>query len=219
MATSETRIPEAGARHASVLAAAPAVSDPTIADPAPLGLAAFAMTTFVLSVFNANIIKAPSPLEVVVLPLALFYGGLVQLLAGMWEFKKANTFGATAFSSYGAFWLSFAAYVKFIAPGLPAATAHQATGLYLLGWSIFTGYMFVASLRTNSYVAAVFLFLFLTFLFLAWGALAQKTGITHLGGWLGLVTAVLAWSGSFVAVVNSTFKRAVLPAMSLAPRT
>ena len=86
----------------------------------------------------------PSNLEAVVLPLALFYGGLAQLLAGMWEFRKANTFGALAFSSYGAFWLSFAAYVKFIAPGLPASSAGTATGLFLLAWTIFTAYMTVA---------------------------------------------------------------------------
>src|SRR4051812_22970298 len=81
-----------------------------IADPGPLGLAAFAATTFVLSLFNAKLVKDAN-LEAVVLPLALFYGGLAQLLAGMWEFKKANTFGATAFASYGSFWLAFAAYV------------------------------------------------------------------------------------------------------------
>src|SRR6202011_3391266 len=97
-----------------------------IADPAPLGLAALAMTTFVLSVFNAHIIKKPA-LEAVVLPLALFYGGGAQLLAGMWEFRRNNTFGALAFSSFGSFWLAFAAYVKFVAPGLPTADAHQAT--------------------------------------------------------------------------------------------
>src|SRR5690242_7943300 len=117
-----------------------------IADPGPLGLAGFAMTTFVLSVFNSNII-ADKRLEAVVLPLALFYGGLVQLLAGMWEFRKANTFGATAFASFGAFWLSYAAYVKFVVPGLPASTEYKATGLFLLAWAIFTAYMTLASMR------------------------------------------------------------------------
>lgn len=96
---------------------------PSIADPAPVGLAGFAMTTFVLSVFNANLIKDPTgKLAAVVLPLALFYGGLVQLLAGMWEFKNRNTFGALAFSSFGGFWLAYAAYAKFVVKGLPTAT-------------------------------------------------------------------------------------------------
>src|SRR3954451_24018200 len=83
------------------------------------------MTTFVLSCFNAGFFGPKSPLEAVVLPLALFYGGLAQLLAGMWEFRKANTFGAVAFSSYGAFWLSFAAYARFVAPSTAAALRYE----------------------------------------------------------------------------------------------
>jgi succinate-acetate transporter protein len=184
-----------------------------VADPAPLGLAAFAMTTFVLSCFNANIIS--SKLEDVVLPLALFYGGLVQLLAGMWEFRNRNTFGALAFSSYGAFWLAFAAYVKYVAAGLPAASAYKATGLFLLGWAIFTGYMLIASLRVSVAVAAVFLTLFVTFVLLTIGTLNQTTSITHAGGWLGLATAACAWYASFAGVTNSTFKKSVLPVIPL----
>jgi len=181
-----------------------------IADPGPLGLAAFAMTTFVLSCFNAGFFGAKSPLEAVVLPLALFYGGFAQLLAGMWEFRKANTFGALAFTSYGAFWLSFAAYVKFVAPGLGAGAA-SATGLYLLGWTIFTAYMTVASLRVSVAVAAVFVALLLTYALLTVGAFAGSAGISVIGGYLGLVTAVLAWYASFAGVVNATWKRSVLP--------
>jgi len=181
-----------------------------IADPGPLGLAAFAMTTFVLSCFNAGFFGAKSPLEAVVLPLALFYGGFAQLLAGMWEFRKANTFGALAFTSYGAFWLSFAAYVKFVAPGLGAGAA-SATGLYLLGWTIFTAYMTVASLRVSVAVAAVFVALLLTYALLTVGAFAGSAGISVIGGYLGLVTAVLAWYASFAGVVNATWKRTVLP--------
>jgi succinate-acetate transporter protein len=181
-----------------------------IADPGPLGLAGFAMTTFVLSCFNAGFFGSKSPLEAVVLPLALFYGGLAQLLAGMWEFRKANTFGAVAFTSYGAFWLSFAAYVKFVAPGLGAG-AGSATGLYLLGWTIFTGYMTVASLGVSRAVAAVFVALFLTFLLLTVGAFLGSAGISVIGGYLGLVTAVLAWYASSAGVINATWKRTVLP--------
>src|SRR3954451_9816011 len=140
-----------------------------VADPGPLGLAAFAMTTFVLSCFNAGFFGAKSPLEAVVLPLALFYGGFAQLLAGMWEFRKANTFGALAFSSYGAFWLSFVGYVKFVAPGLPTTDAGAATGLFLLGWTIFTAYMTVASVRVSGAVAAVFVALLATFILLTIG--------------------------------------------------
>lgn len=190
---------------------------PTIADPGPLGLAGFAATTFVLSSFNAHLIDAS--LEAVVLPLALFYGGLVQLLAGMWEFRKGNTFGATAFCSYGAFWLSYAGYAKFVAGGLPADTAHQATGLFLLIWAIFTVYMTVAALRTNGALLAVFVALSATFILLTVAEFAESTGITKVGGWLGLVTAVLAWYASFAVVTNSTWKRGVLPLFAAADTT
>ncbi|WUH94903.1 acetate uptake transporter [Streptomyces sp. NBC_00433] len=183
--------------------------EPAIADPGPLGLAGFAATTFVLSSFNAHLIDAD--LLPVVLPLALFYGGLVQLLAGMWEFRKGNTFGATAFGSYGAFWLSYAAYVKFVAADLPAGTAHQATGLFLLIWAIFTVYMTIAALRTNGALLAVFVALAATFIVLTVAEFDQSTGITKVGGWLGLLTALLAWYASFAVVTNSTWKRAVVP--------
>ncbi|NIH80843.1 hypothetical protein FHX46_003373 [Amycolatopsis viridis] len=184
-----------------------------IADPAPLGLAAFAMTTFVLSVFNAKLISNTA-LEAVVLPLALFYGGLGQFMAGMWEFRKGNTFGALAFTSFGAFWLSFAAYVKFVEPGLGASAA-TATGLYLLAWTIFTAYMTVAAARVSGAVLAVFVFLTLTFLFLTIGTWAASPSMGKVGGWLGLVTAVLAWYASFAAVTNFTWKRSVLPLFPL----
>jgi uncharacterized protein len=188
----------------------PATPADSIADPGPLGLAGFAMTTFVLSCFNAGFFGSKSPLEAVVLPLALFYGGFAQLLAGMWEFRKANTFGALAFTSYGAFWLSFAAYVKFVAPGL-GANAGSATGLYLLGWTIFTAYMMVASIRVSLAVAAVFVALFLTYLLLTVGSFTGSAGIGVVGGYLGLVTAALAWYASFAGVINATWKRTVLP--------
>ena len=189
----------------------------SIADPGPLGLAAFAMTTFVLSVFNANIIK-DAPLEAVVLPLALFYGGIGQFAAGMWEFRKGNTFGALAFTSFGAFWLSFAAYIKFVVPGLAAdPNLYKATGLYLLAWTIFTAYMTLASARVSGAVLAVFVFLTLTFLFLTIGALDKSTGWSHAGGWFGLITAVVAWYASFAGVTNATWKRVVLPTFPMAP--
>ncbi|GAC1537985.1 MAG: acetate uptake transporter [Acidimicrobiales bacterium] len=188
-----------------------------VADPAPLGLAAFALTTFCLSVFNAGLIK-DAKLEAVVLPLALFYGGATQLFAGMWEFVRNNTFGALAFSSYGAFWLSFAAFVKFVAPGLPAAHAYEAVGLFLLAWTVFTAYMTVAAVRVSGVVFAVFAALTLTFLFLTIGEFDKSTGAHHIGGYLGLLTAALAWYGSFAGVTNSTWGRSVLPTFPSRPR-
>jgi succinate-acetate transporter protein len=204
-----TRQPTTGEAQVSTAAAAA-----TVANPGPVGLAAFAMTTFVLSCFNAHFINAN--VESVVLPLALFYGGAVQLLAGMWEFRRNNTFAATAFSSFGAFWLSFAAYVKFVVPSI-AASGHeyQATGVYLLAWAIFTGYMTVAALRTTAATFSVFLFLTLTFVILTIGAFGQSTGWEKLGGWFGLITAALAWYTSWAEVTATTFGRYVLPVWPL----
>ncbi len=197
------------ATPASQATDAPTSTAPAIADPAPLGLAGFAMTTFVLSLVNANILAAS--LGAVVLPLALFYGGLAQLLAGMWEFKNKNTFGAVAFTSYAAFWLAYDAYVKFVAGGLPAATAYQATGVFLLAWTIFTLYMLLASLGTNRAVFLVFLVLVVTFVLLTIGAFAQSATISKIGGYLGIITALAAWYTSAAVVTNATWKRTVLP--------
>src|SRR6266487_578247 len=155
----------------------------SIADPAPLGLAGFALTTFVLSMFNAGLVsKAGEP---VVLGLALAYGGGAQLLAGMWEFRKGNTFGATAFSSYGAFWISYWAYVTFFAKDVPAAQAGSAAGLFLIAWGIFTTYMWLASLRTTAAVSLVFLLLAVTFIVLGIGEAGGNISVVKLGGWLG----------------------------------
>lgn len=184
-----------------------------IADPAPLGLAAFAMTTFVLSMFNANLVGAGG--EPVVLGLALAYGGFAQLLAGMWEFRNGNTFGATAFSSFGAFWLSFAAYVQFFSKDVAAADAGHAVGLYLIAWGIFTTYMFIPSLRVSAAVAAVFALLAATFFILGIGNAGGHTNIVHIGGWFGLATAAVAWYASFAGVTNATFRRTVLPVKPL----
>jgi succinate-acetate transporter protein len=185
----------------------------TPADPGPLGLAAFALTTFVLSMFNAGLVSDKG--EPVVLGLALAYGGIAQLLAGMWEFRTGNTFGAVAFSSFGAFWISFWAYVTFFAGDIPAADAGHAVGLYLIGWGIFTSYMFIASLRTTAAIAAVFALLAVTFVLLGIGDAGGHESITKAGGWFGLATAAAAWYASFAAVTNSTFGRDVLPVRPL----
>jgi succinate-acetate transporter protein len=184
-----------------------------IADPGPLGLAAFALTTFVLSMFNAKLMGSGG--EPIVFGLALTYGGLAQLLAGMWEFRTGNTFGAVAFTSYGAFWLSFWAFVQFFEKDVPAADAGHAVGLFLIAWGIFTAYMFIASLRTTGAVAAVFLLLAVTFFLLGIGNAGAHTNITKLGGWVGLATAAVAWYASFAAVTNSTFGRIVMPVWPL----
>jgi succinate-acetate transporter protein len=188
----------------------------SVADPGPLGLGAFALTTFVLSMFNADLVGKGG--EPVVLGLALAYGGLAQLLAGMWEFRTGNTFGAVAFTSFGAFWLSYWALVQFFVTDIPAKDAGHAIGLYLIAWGIFTTYMFVASLRTTAVIASVFFALAVTFFLLGIGNAGAHPDIVKAGGWAGLVTAALAWYGSFAAVTNATFGRIVLPIRPLARR-
>jgi succinate-acetate transporter protein len=178
---------------------------PAFADPGPLGLAAFALTTFVLSFANAGLIPGAGA---AVLGLALFYGGVVQLIAGIWEFANRNTFGATAFCTYGAFWLAF---WYLVSSGDEKAAGSGGVGIFLIAFGIFTLYMTVAALRTNGALIAVFAFLTLTFFALGIGAAAGAEGLTRLGGWLGIITALIAWYTSFAGVLNSTFKRVVLP--------
>ena len=177
-----------------------------VADPAPLGLAGFALTTLVLSSVNAGWI--PKAAEPVVLGLAFGYGGLAQFCAGMWEFKRNNTFGATAFTSYGAFWIAFALLVTFNVANIPAEARPPAVGIFLLAWGIFTAYMTIAALTLSRPVLVVFVLLTITFFVLAFGAFAGAAGagLTTLGGYLGIVTAIAAWYASAKTVIASTRK-------------
>jgi succinate-acetate transporter protein len=204
-----------GAREADIAPAA----DPTAgrsagwtpADPGPLGLAAFAGTTFVLSLMNSNLVSISGIGSV--LALALAYGGIAQLVAGIWEFRTGNTFGAVAFCSFGAFWISYFVLIRLIPA---AAITPHGVSAYLWMWAIFTIYMFVASLRTTGAVAVVFFLLAITFVLLAWGDMGSgHTSIHKAGGWVGLATAIAAWYASFAAVMNSTWGRVVLPVFPL----
>src|ERR1700730_18422389 len=182
----------------------PAQQVQPVADPAPLGLAGFALTTFVLSAVNVGWI--PKPGEPVVLGLAFAYGGLAQFCAGMWEFKRNNTFGATAFTSYGAFWIAFALLVTFNVGGIPAEARPVAVGTFLLAWGIFTGYMTVAATTLSRPALVVFILLTITFFVLAIGAFSSQAGLTLVGGYLGLLTAFAAWYASAITVIASTRK-------------
>ena len=185
-----------------------------IADPAPLGLAGFALTTFFLSFVNAGWV--PASVEPVVFGLALAYGGIAQFAAGMWEFSKGNTFGATAFSSYGAFWLSFWWLTAHLGDyKIPASDVGKGVGLYLIAWGIFTAYMTVAATRVSGAVLAVFALLTITFLLLGIGDMSGTESISKIGGYVGVLTALAAWYASFAGVTAFTFKRPLLPS---APR-
>jgi succinate-acetate transporter protein len=195
---------------------------PAVANPAPLGLSAFALTTFVLSASNAQFLFTgiPPVTGAIALGLAAFYGGIVQLIAGIQEFRAGNTFGATAFCSYGGFWLAVAFTLAPLFGGknlVDLASAGAATdaakgvGIFLLGWTIFTGIMFFGTLRSSGALMAVFAFLFLTFLALAIGWLSglPTTGSASLtwvniGGWLGIVTALVAWYTAMSGVLAAS---------------
>jgi succinate-acetate transporter protein len=182
-----------------------------IADPAPLGLAAFALTTFVLSMMNAEIVDKSA--TAVVFGLALAYGGAGQFAAGLWEFAKGNTFGSTAFCSYGAFWISYwylTGHTDLSGAKTPADLEHG-IGLFLLAWGIFTLYMTVAASRVSGAVLVVFALLTLTFFALSIGSFAISDSWDKIGGYLGILTAIAAWYASFAGVTNFTFKRTVLP--------
>src|SRR6266581_5546236 len=191
----------------------------TVANPGPLGLSAFALTTFVLSAANANLIAAPN----IVLGLALFYGGVVQLVAGIQEFRAGNTFGATAFCSYGGFWLALG-FTLLPGSGILAAlvstkTLSQGVGTFLLGWTIFTGLMLIATFRISGALIAVFAFLFLTFLSLTIGWIAGVgtgtfTTWVQIGGWLGIITALVAWYAALAGILSS-LKFINLPTMPM----
>jgi len=191
-----------------------AVAAPAVANPAPLGLSAFALTTFVLSAANAGFFSAPN----IVVGLAFFYGGIVQLVAGIQEFRAGNTFGATAFCSYAGFWLAVGVILtpgfSIVAPYVLGRDFGTAYGYFLLGWTIFTAMMLLCTLRTNLALIAVFALLFLTFLALTIGAFNASTNWNHLGGWLGIITAIVAWYTAMAGIVNSTkagFKLPVIP--------
>jgi uncharacterized protein len=196
--------------HRTETAPLPKAAAAQIADPAPLGLAAFALTTFMLSTVNAGWL--PDTVEPVVFGLALAYGGIGQFAAGIWEFAKGNTFGATAFCSYGAFWVSFWWLTGHTdLTGASADDAAHGIGMYLLIWGIFTAYMTVAALRVSGAVLAVFVLLTVTFLLLAWGEFAGSDGLHKLGGYVGLITALAAWYASFAGVTAFTWKRQIAP--------
>lgn len=179
-----------------------------LADPAPLGLAAFAITTFLLSFTNAGMV--PASTVAVVMPLALTYGGITQLIVGGFEMRKGNTFGFTAFTSYGAFWLFYALLVLLKMVGIIDPPA-SAIGLTLILWGIFTLWMWVSTLSMNLTLMLTFLFLWITFFTLGSGDLLGNLDLIRLGGYLGLITAGLASYASFAIVTNSVMGSTRIP--------
>ncbi len=186
-----------------------------VADPGPLGLAAFAATTFILSVFNAGLLDAGA--QPVVFGVAPFYGGLAQLVAGAFEYFKGNLFGATAFCSYGAFWMAFwylSTHPELFSADIGSLKA-SGVGIFLLAFTIFTAYMLVAVTRVNLGLTFTFAVLLVAFIGLTIGDLAHLTAATRVGGWFGLAAAFGAWYCSAAGVINFTAGKTVL---SVGPR-
>jgi succinate-acetate transporter protein len=173
-------------------------------NPAPLGLSAFALSTFVLSLVNAGAMGVKN--DSIVVGLAIFYGGFIQLLSGMWEMSVENTFGALALSSFGGFWMSFGAISI---PWFGIANSYtdpveldNAVGFYLLGWSIFTFMLTLCTMKSTLAFFSLFFFLAVTFLLLAIGKLGKVPGSTTAGGVLGIVVAFIAWYNAYAGLAN-----------------
>ncbi|EPQ32310.1 uncharacterized protein PFL1_00506 [Pseudozyma flocculosa PF-1] len=192
------------------------------ANPAPLGLFGFAATTFTLSMYNiaARGVESPN----VVTGLALGYGGLAQFLAGMWEFAAGNTFGATAFASYGGFWFSYAVILipwfgvaeSAASPsGVAESQLADALGIYLAAWFIFTAIMLIASFRSSVGLVSLFFFLDLTFLLLFIAEFSGKTAVKTAGGAFGILTAAIAWYVGAAGLLTPDTSFFTLPVIEL----
>ena len=181
------------------------------ANPAPLGLSGFGLTTLVLSFVNANIVGGGPATFPIVLGMAIAFGGVAQLFAGMWEFRTGNTFGAVAFSSFGAFWISFFFLVSFNVAQLPKTEIDAALGLYLWMWGIFTGMLFLCTFASPRALQLLFLLLTVTFILLGIGNSGASSGMIHAGGYFGIATGAVALYIATADIMQAVYKRSVLP--------
>ena len=181
---------------------------PEWGDPFPLGLASFGISALVLaSVMSGMIDAAATP---AVLSLALALGFLTEIVAGIIHFRRGETFPGLVFTAYAGFWLSYALLVQFYAPMVTADGA-AVTGMFLLAWALFSTYMLLAALRTNTTTVAIFVLLCAVFYLAALGAFSESTGLGHLAGYVLVADAVLALYASAAVIVNTTWDRTVLP--------
>jgi succinate-acetate transporter protein len=177
------------------------------ANPAPLGLMGFGMTTVLLNLHNAGIFELGS----MILAMGIFYGGLAQVIAGIMEWKKGNTFGTTAFTSYGLFWLSLVALIVLPKMGLITPPDNSAMVAYLLMWGIFTGVLYIGTLKLNRSLQFIFASLTLLFLLLAIGDLTNNPILKHIAGYEGIICGFSAIYAGLAQVLNEVYKKTVLP--------
>ncbi|EMG2023105.1 TPA: acetate uptake transporter [Klebsiella pneumoniae] len=178
-----------------------------LANPAPLGLMGFGMTTILLNLANSGLFA----FDVAILAMGIFYGGIAQIFAGLLEYKKGNTFGLTAFTSYGSFWLTLVAILLMPKMGLADAPNANFLGMYLGLWGVFTLFMFFGTLKAARMLQFVFLSLTVLFALLAIGHLADNEGIVKVAGWVGLICGASAIYLAMGEVLNEQFGRTVLP--------
>lgn len=182
------------------------------ANPAPLGLAGFGLTTVVLSSINAGLLPGdPATLVAAVIPLAFAFGGTAQMIAGILEYSKGNTFGMVAFTSYAMFWWWYALMLWTVGAGWIKPPAGNVVGLTLLMWGVFTFYMWIPTFRASLTVWTIFLLLWITFFLLAGGDLGMGMAWHTGGGYVGLLTGIAALYGSFAEVTNATWGRVAIP--------
>lgn len=180
----------------------------TTANPAPLGLLAFGMTTVLLNLHNAGFYELNS----MVLAMGIFYGGIAQVIAGAMEWKKNNTFGTTAFTSYGMFWLTLVGLIVLPKTGLSVAPDENAMAAYLACWGIFTGVMFIGTLRLNRALQFVFLSLTILFFLLAYGEVGGVgSGFKHFTGYEGIICGLSAMYAGLAQLLNELARRTVWP--------
>ncbi|MDH4209831.1 MAG: acetate uptake transporter [candidate division WOR-3 bacterium] len=179
----------------------------TMANPAPLGLLGFGMTTVLLNLHNAGLYG----LDSMILAMGIFYGGLAQIFAGVMEWKKGNTFGTTAFTSYGLFWLSLVALVLFPRIGMISAPLPAAMAAYLIMWGIFTAVMFIGTLKINRALQFVFFSLATLFFLLALSEIFNSSALRIVAGFEGIVCGLSAMYTALAQVLNEIYDRVILP--------
>lgn len=180
---------------------------PSLANPGALGLAGFAFTTFMLNLVNAGIV--PQQSLGMVLPMGVFFGGMAQFTAGMWDIRRGDTFGGTCFSAFGAFWMGLALMDYLGTTGVMKPVPQAGMAWFLAMWGFFTAYASVASFKVSKAVAAVFVSLTILFFLLAWGQ--YSPAMKKVGGYEGLICALIAFYTSAGVLINTTWGRQVLP--------
>jgi len=183
------------------------MTDTKLANPAALGLGGFALTTFILNVVNAGLISGEN--LGMVLPIGIFYGGLAQFCAGMWEFKRGDTFGATCFSSFGAFWMGVAVMVLLENAGVIPSVPREGMAVLFIAWGIFTAYATIASLKVNRAVTSIFVTLTILFFLLAIGE--WNDTVHKVAGYEGILCALIAWYTAAGVLINTLYGRDVIP--------